>query len=410
MIHSQIFQSEIEMADQCRNCGADLFYGQRFCRACGKTTDPFAEENAPTQRMPPPPDVWGARQANTAPTVGQETSPVYAPPPAFYQPPPPPVQPYAPPKSRSPWPWIIAAIGSGLLVAMILGVILISRTIDRGRDIARDAARDAARKAAAARANMPAPSPVPPLPPLPPLPGQESVLGAGNAEVEASDSETVLTKTFPLNQNAIVSVSNINGAITVEPSDGPEAELIVTKRGGSEQDRESALVKFFIDNGRLSLRTELPPLKKNLEVRYELRLPREVGRVEIVSTNGNIVISEITALISAEGTNGNIQLGDVTGVAKVETTNGNIKADLARVPPDRPMEFKTTNGNIEVSFSSDFNANLVAEATHGAIRLEEDFNIPIQKQTVGQQAIGRIGDGGPTLSVKTTNGSIKLMK
>jgi len=397
------------MADQCKNCGADLFYGQRFCRACGRTTDPYVEENAPTQRMPPPPDLWGARQANTAPTVGQETSPVYAPP-TFYQPPPPPVQPYVPPKSRSAWPWIIAAIGSGLLIAMILGVIFVSRTIDRGRDIARDAARDAARKAAAARTNMPAPSPVPPLPPLPPLAGQESVLGADNAEVETSDGETVLTKSFPLNQNAIVSVSNVNGTITVEASDGPEAELIVTKRGGSQQDREAAQVKFFIDNGRLSLRTELPHFSKNMEVRYELKLPRELGRVEIVSTNGSIGISEITALISAASTNGSIQLSDVTGVAKVETTNGNIKAELTRVPPDRPMDFKSTNGNIEISFNSDFNANLTAETTHGSIRLDEEFNIPIQKQMLGQQAMGRIGDGGPTLSVKTTNGSIRLTK
>jgi hypothetical protein len=397
------------MADQCRNCGADLFYGQRFCRACGKTTDPYVEENAPTQRMPPPPDLWGARQANTAPTSTQETSPVFAPP-TYYQPPPHPVQPYTPPQSRPVWPWIVAVIGAGLLVAMILGVIFVSRTVDRGRDIARDAARDAARKAAAARGSIPAPPPVPPLPPIPPLAGAESVLGADNAEVETSGNETVLTKTFTLNQNALVTVSNVNGTITVEASDGPEAELIVTKRGGSEQDREAALVKFFIDNGRLSLRTELPRFSKNMEVRYELKLPRELGRVEIISTNGSIGISDITALISAESTNGSIQLGDVTGVAKVETTNGNIKAELTQVPPDRPMDFKSTNGNIEISFNSDFSANLTAETTHGSIRLDEEFNIPVQKQLVGQQAMGRIGQGGPTLSVKTTNGSIKLTK
>jgi DUF4097 and DUF4098 domain-containing protein YvlB len=74
------------------------------------------------------------------------------------------------------------------------------------------------------------------------------------------------------------------------------------------------------------------------------------------------------------------------------------------------MEFSSTNGNIEISFNSDFNALLSASTTHGSIRLDEEFQIPVQKQMVGQQASGRIGGGGPTLSVKTVNGSIKLTK
>jgi hypothetical protein len=364
------------------------------------------EENAPTQRMPPPQDFLGSRQAHTAPAPGPETSPVYAPP-TYYQPPMPPVQPYRPPQSRSVWPWIVAIIGGSLLVAMILAVIFISRSGDRGRDIARDIGRRA-RDAATQPPGVP---PVPALPPVPPLPaGAEAVLGEDNANVDVSESEVVLTKTFPLDNGALVTVSNINGTIVVEASDGPEAELTVTKRGGSEQDREAAQVKFFSDNGRLSLRTELPRSSNNLEVRYELKLPRELGRVEINSTNGNVSISDITGLIVAGSTNGKIDLSDVTGVASVKTTNGNISAELSEVPPDRPMEFSSVNGNIEVTFNSDLNALLSASTTHGSIRLDEEFRIPVQKQMVGQQATGRIGLGGPALSVKTVNGSIKLTK
>jgi hypothetical protein len=310
------------------------------------------------------------------------------------------------------WPWIVAGIGASLLVAMILGVIFISNTAERGRDIAREACRRAARDAAAAAARagtaVAPPAPLPPIPPLPP--GSESVLGVDNAEVETSGGETVLRKSFALNDSALVTVSNINGAITVEATDGPEAELTITKRGGSEQDREAAQVKFFSDNGRLSLRTELPTFSRNMDVRYELKLPRQVGRVEINSTNGAIAISDITALIAAESTNGKIELSDVTGVASVKTTNGSIKADVAQVPPDRSMDFSSTNGNIEINFNSGLNANLTASTTHGTISLDDEFGVPVQKQMVGQQATGRIGRGGPTLSVKTTNGNIKLTK
>src|SRR5258708_26776101 len=122
------------MAEQCRNCGSELFAGQRFCRACGAPSDELSQEQAPTQMMPQPSD-WGARgAANTAPANSQNTSPVYAPP-GGYQPSVPPIYPqtippYAPPQKRSPVGGILAFIGMGLFVAVVGSVIVIA-TIPR---------------------------------------------------------------------------------------------------------------------------------------------------------------------------------------------------------------------------------------------------------------------------------------
>src|SRR5262245_62113369 len=127
------------MAEKCSNCGAELFGGQRFCRACGASTDPLSDEQATTRMMPPQPPAWSpSSAANTAPASGQNTSPVHTPP-AGYQPPsagyqpisPPPypqtVPPYAPPQKRSPWGWIIAFIGIGLFVAIVFAVMMAAR-------------------------------------------------------------------------------------------------------------------------------------------------------------------------------------------------------------------------------------------------------------------------------------------
>jgi DUF4097 and DUF4098 domain-containing protein YvlB len=250
-----------------------------------------------------------------------------------------------------------------------------------------------------------------PLPPLPPLaPGAESVLGPDNAEMDSSGSETVLTRTLTLDNSAAVTLENINGDITIEPSDGPEAELTVIKRGGSERDRESAQVKFFNDNGRLSLRTEIPSDTRDLSVRYELKLPRELGRVEIKLINGDIKVSGIAARMTVSTKKGDIELSDVTGVASAETINGNIEAQLTGVPPGRSMNFSSVHGDIEISFGSDFNADLAASTTAGSITLDDDFDIRVQRSMVGQQASGRIGQGGPSLTVKTVAGNIKLTK
>src|SRR5436853_7534750 len=97
------------MAEPCKNCGTELFAGQRFCRACGNPTDTLDAGEAPTQQftegaVPPgeattrhmsPPDDWGARgAAHTAPQSRPNTNPVgrppdtYQPPPAYQTPPP----------------------------------------------------------------------------------------------------------------------------------------------------------------------------------------------------------------------------------------------------------------------------------------------------------------------------------
>src|SRR2546423_9962537 len=95
-------QSAIAMAEPCKNCGSELFAGQRFCRACGNPTDtldsgeaptqPFADDplspqgEATTRRMPPPED-WGARHTgNTAPQSRADTNPVGKPPAAYQAP------------------------------------------------------------------------------------------------------------------------------------------------------------------------------------------------------------------------------------------------------------------------------------------------------------------------------------
>jgi DUF4097 and DUF4098 domain-containing protein YvlB len=291
---------------------------------------------------------------------------------------------------------------------MILGVIFFSRSANIRKDI-----RDKIEQGKRGGPGIPPPPgqpeiPAPPLPPLPP--GAESVLGADNAEVDASDRETVLTKSFTLDKSAIVTLTNVSGDIAIEASDGPEAELIVSKSGGSEQDREAAQVKFFADNGRLSVRADLPRNVKDVDVRYELRIPRELGRVEVNSTSGNIRISDITARIAVATLSGEIELSDVTGVATAKTVSGNIKAELARVPPDRPMDFVSVSGNIEINFNSDFDANLTAATTSGTIKLDDDFGIPVQKPLVGQHASGRVGRGGLPLSVKTVSGNIELRK
>lgn len=368
------------MADYCRNCNSELFAGQRFCRACGASTDPLSDEQAPTRMMNPQPDDWGARGAATAPASRPDTNPVYTPP-GGYQPSVPPMSaqvlpPYVPPSKRSPWGWIIAAIGMGLFVALVIAVMMIVRF---GRQSFN------ARTGSVTRV------------------GENTFNETTTDQIVPAGNETAFIKTFPLDGNAAFSLRNVNGSIVISAWDQPTAEVKAFQKGADR----TAPVVFSGDRRNVSIRTA--DKRNGQDIRYEIKLPREVGSVAINSVNGAINISGVSGKLVVEAVNGKIELTGVTGVSRVKTVNGAIKASLEKAS-DGPMAFETVGGSIDVILDPDFDATLDARTVQGSVNIDDQLGITVEKQVVGQRVRGDIGAGGQPLKLTTVNGSIKLAK
>jgi hypothetical protein len=361
-----------------------LFTAQRFCRSCGAPTEQLSEEQVPTRMMPPQPEAWGARSAaSTAPTSRPETSPVYDPS-VGYQPSVPPgypsvIPPYTPPRKRSPVGWILAFIGMGLFVLVVIAVMMMARFGRRAiNDTGGVPTTQGARQG-------------------------ERLFDESSADTTVIvGSDTTFTKTFALGDSAKVSIKNVNGNITVSAWDQPNAQVNVIKRGGSDR---SAQVFFTNSGGNLSIRTA--QTRGNQDVRFEVKLPRELGRVELSSVNGVIRLSDVMAEILVDGTNGAIELANIVGASKIHTVNGSIKAALLGAS-DRSMEFESTNGSIDLTVPTGFEADLEASTVHGGINIDETFGVQVDKGIVGQKAKGEIGQGGERLKLATTNGNIRL--
>jgi hypothetical protein len=233
----------------------------------------------------------------------------------------------------------------------------------------------------------------------------ETALESSSDPVSTSAVETTLLRTFALSAGSTFSIKNISGSISVEAWDQPKAEVRVLKRG---PDR-GAQVFFTSSANNLSLRTGVPGDNNSQDVRYEVKVPREMGRVDLKSVNGSVKLSDVTGQIFVENGNGSIELNEVVGVSKIQTANGKITATLKEAS-DGPMEFATANGKIDVTILSDFDAELDASTVHGSVDIDEQLGIPVQKEMVGQHARGRIGSGGQPLKLTAINGSIKLSK
>lgn len=329
--------------------------------------------------MPPRQENWGVvGGANTAPGMRPDTNPVY--PQTGYQPSVPPqvVPPYAPPPSRSRVGWVLAFIGMGLFALIVFAVMWMARYGRR----------------AITEINVQSP-------PAIAQPGETLLNESSADQVISNGVETTLVKTFNLEPDARFSLKNINGGIAVETWDQPRAEVKIIKpssgRGGQ--------VFFASDNGNLSIRTA----PGRGEVRYEVKLPRVIGRLTLNSTHGSIKMTGVSSQIFVESQNGSIELKGVAGISKVQTTNGKISAELEE-PSDGPMEFQAVNGSIDITVKSSFDADLEANTVRGSVNLDDQFGIPVQRELVGQRARGQIGQGGQLLKITTVNGSIRVAK
>lgn len=400
------------MAERCGSCGAELFEGQQFCRACGTPTRQFSSEELPTQLLPhqqqqqpqPPP-------LSTAPlSSGRHTSdPVYGAGYQTYQPPVGQAQQQAqqrhtspvggalPPRRRSrAWLYALLALVVFFGGASLLAGLFFANQRPRTVRVARP-------KAVA---------PVPPLPQLPPRPpsgavGEEMLLGEEGAEV--SGEQTTITKTYPLAKDGSFVLHNISGNITVEGWDEQSAEVKIIKRGGSEEERGALGITREQSANRLAFRT-LPEKHGGVEeVQYVVKLPRNLRGLEINSNNSNIELTDAgAASISINVQRGNITMENVSGTLTTHTLKGNTKVVLGDGPRSAPQVFNGISGNIELELAPSTNAELKAESISGDIEVDEDFGIKVEKRIVGQHAVGRIGKGGQPIVVKTVSGNIKI--
>jgi hypothetical protein len=471
------------MSMQCANCGIEILQGQRFCRACGA---PVEGSVAPTQVMDTDPDglikvnnTKRSSKTNTNPVTnaahGQTTfipapqnpetemidlglipqkginAPVEANPSQTraieetnqaaqvsihstspFQPEP---QVYAPTSAagdfqttppaslstvqplKKSYGWLFAFGAIALVGVIFLTFLMIGR----------------ARRAA---------NPPPKAPSASSASDRPTELYIDETTARVTEEETVFTQRFPLPNSAKFSLSNISGDITIEGVDSSEAEVKVIKRGGSADQRKDIKIIYSTLGGNLSLKPS-QQFSSDIDIIYEIKLPRNLGQVNVIGTNSDIKLKDIDALIEiksvsgtldlsnlrgqvkaetqsgevflsqvmgdifAKTTSGKIELSGVSGSIRTDNTAGDTKATIDSTTSADMLSFESINGKIDLRFKSAINAELEANTISGSIDLE-GVQIEVKKMPGSSQAVGRLGVGGQPLKIKTVSGDIKV--
>jgi hypothetical protein len=473
---------------QCANCGVELLQGQRFCRSCGAQVDGLvaptqvmdADPDSPdsiikvnhTARAPkadtnpvanpsngqttyiqapqnpetvlmdsnPLPQHTSVRQGDANPAQGSlvqgqsqgvqasvhSTSPFQVEQPGHVQhtsadlrtTPPANVSARLQPKKSYGW---LIAFGSIALVGVIFFAFLVFGYLRR--------------------ASKPVTTP-------PPVTGAskeptEKYLNEEAARV--TDDETVFTQKFPLPNSAKFFLSHVRGDITVEGIDATEAEIKVIKRGGSAEGRSELKIVYSTLGGNLSLKPSKQFFNDDIEIVYEIKLPRNLGQVNIESVNSRINLKNLDALLTVKSVNGNLEMSNLRGAVRAETQSGEIflsqtigdifvkstnglieisgvsgsiktdntagdtRATIDNTTSTDALSFESINGSIDLRFKSAINAELDANTISGSIDAN-GLGVEVKRSPGSEQAVGRLGIGGQALRIKTVSGDIKITR
>jgi DUF4097 and DUF4098 domain-containing protein YvlB len=272
--------------------------------------------------------------------------------------------------------------------------------------------------------------------------------------------------TYDLKPGGRLIVENLNGSVEILGWEKESVQITGTKYASREDLLKELKIEAKSGDNSVEVRTVHPIGRHgNMGAKYFIRVPRQVQLERINSSNGQIRVEDIQGNAHLETSNGGIRLRQFEGRLDARTSNGPVEADsiggdavvhtsnggirLERVAGS--VEAGTSNGGVHVRMSKPKpNDRLVFESSNGSIDLElesldnnevrvstsnssitlrmpasmkarlrastsnssitSDFDITTHGTLRKNQLEGDLNGGGPLIDLRTSNGSIKILK
>ncbi len=270
-----------------------------------------------------------------------------------------------------------------------------------------------------------------------------------HAETPAKSEYTeTFDKTFPLSAGASLNIENRNGSIEITTWDKEEVHIVAEKRmrprsgswllrlvgiqspNISSDEKAKALFSEFTINvggdasGR-TITTNYPAAENvDFQVTYRITAPKRVrptidtvngtvrvtdveGDTSVETTNGSVNLAEVMGAIRVHSTNGRLDMANIAGAIEAQTTNGSVSVTTRPgAPLDGAIALKSTNGSIGVTVPSQASFDLELRTVNGSASCELPLASTLEQSRKRLQ--GTVGDGGPQVTLRTTNGSVRI--
>jgi len=231
---------------------------------------------------------------------------------------------------------------------------------------------------------------------------------------------------YETNENTILKVTTLNGQIELTSWDGDTVLFNAIKKSKFGQDElDNIKINVIESENRIEIeakyvgqRTTTPSVDMNIKVPRNItvesaktsngavQISETKGDIITTTSNGVIIIENVDGYVSATTSNGRIEVNGTTGIKDLKTSNGGIFAEIYDFQEN--LSVSTSNGGITIFMNPSLNTFIELTTSNGQITISGiSLNFTISEE---KHKMGRLGEGGNTIDIHTSNGNINLHK
>jgi DUF4097 and DUF4098 domain-containing protein YvlB len=241
-------------------------------------------------------------------------------------------------------------------------------------------------------------------------------VGDGNFQLGLASGKATdtWTRSYTLASGGAVEIVNVNGQVSVEPSEKDTVEVRAerTAKSSTDEAAKALLAKIDIHETvtptRIQIETRAPKTsgRDSHEVKYFVKIPPG-SSMRARTTNGGIQLAKLTNDVVAMTVNGGVKGQDLSGSVDATTTNGGVEVSVTDVGP-KGLRLESTNGGVTLAVPRTVHADVSARVLNGGMHVGDDLSLTVTGERSRRHLEGQLNGGGPRIELATTNGGIHI--
>jgi hypothetical protein len=262
------------------------------------------------------------------------------------------------------------------------------------------------------------------------------MVSTGFAADRVGESKT-WTETFPVGSKPTLEIDNIWGDVNVRP--GQSGEIVVTiseKRSAPDQkryersletlqlntDADDTGVVLYVGNDDRGWHGRDNCRGCRVDYQFDVVVPVDTQLNVSTVNDGRIDIAGVSGSVSAGNVNGPIAVSKMRNCSELNSVNGEVSLGFA-APPGENCNIETINGDITLTMPDDSGFDVAMDLFNGRMLTQlpvDGLSMPAKVEhiesnghhtyRIEQQTGVRIGAGGPTFTISSMNGDIRIQK
>lgn len=212
-----------------------------------------------------------------------------------------------------------------------------------------------------------------------------------------------------LSPGATVTVTDIAGPVEIETYDGRTAEVHVVRSARSAEELQKKKITVDHTSSSLTIQTEehrgINWDHANVRQRVTLKVPRAVS-VRVNDVAGHVNVGDIEGEAHINDVAGALRVGRVTGSPTINDIAGSVTLAVGRIG-DGGVRLSDIAGRLELVVDEDTNADIDVSDISGKIDVGV-ANVSVVGKIDPEEFHGKIGAGGPRISISDIAGSVTV--